>query len=565
MCSSGNAPGLALRMTANSAVSNQTLSPYIIICDAGSTGTRLYVYKKKVAPDVGNIGLRGGPISSTVTTLAPNDEPPESSLDIHIQVGKKVKPGLSEQEPSSVIDYILPSLLDAVGMIPPKYHAMTPLFVYATGGMRLLPEQHQIKLYDGLVTGLLSNKKVPFLIKRGNFRTIEGADEGYFAVLAVNYLAGRLGSDLRVLLQESSTQTNHTGGKSIAEYVDTRLSILGALDLGGASAQIVFYAPDQKSESFDRHGLLHRNVRREDFFSKSLLGFGSIPMRDKLESYVVARAQQEKNSTIMTMMDGGEEIIAVSNPCYFQGYSKNRSNIALIGSGDGKKCMQNFNDIISKQITDAGNHTHDLLGARYPSVRGDFYAMTLYYSNICFVRDVLDELIQSNETLSPKKEEYIRMQELLTVSNPSLESLLAATHVVCNWRYEFLEEHSSAYSGLTSPEKMPYRCLEFSYIVVLLQHFDFFHDDNCVHFVNDIRNQTLEWSLGAFLDIMNSNEKTAKITNRLQNSQESPSITKMPMLYLMLFVTGYVICIFRNLKLKKVHTESPEKGGVKLS
>lgn len=510
-------------------------SPYLVICDAGSTGTRIYVYNH-VAPSVG-FGLRGVPSSSKVTPTIPVDKQLESPLDIHIQMGRKVKPGLSEQAPSSVADYILPSILDVVDMIPTKYHSNTPLVVYATGGMRMLPERQQKDIYDGLVAGLSSNKNVPFRIKRENFRTIEGSDEGYFAVLAVNYLAGRLGSDLRILAQKSSTQS-----------IDTGSPVLGALDLGGASAQVAFYIADNKSESFDRHvrsKTLHRYVQREDFFSKSLLGFGTEPIRDKLELYVATQAQKEENSKILTLMDKGEEEegIHVANPCYFRGYKTKRSNNTThIGIGDGEKCMQNLNHIISKQIGDADNDYHDPLGAYHPSVQGDFYAMALYYYTFDFVRAVLDDLIQANEMLSPEKETYVQMQEQLAVSNPSLESLRAAANIVCSWRYEFLLEHKNVFIELTSLEKLPHRCLEFSHIIILLQKLGFFQEDNRVHFVHIIRNQTAEWTLGAFLDIMNNNQKVTSITN----DQGSLSFIGVPMYPILLLVAGFVFFALRK-------------------
>ena len=104
-----------------------------------------------------------------------NDGSPEDvPLDVRIQVGKKVEPGLSEQQLSSVAAYLLPSLLEAVDMVPPQHRARTPLVVYATGGMRLRPPGRRRELFDALVDGLARPEAaVPFLIRRDNFRTID--------------------------------------------------------------------------------------------------------------------------------------------------------------------------------------------------------------------------------------------------------------------------------------------------------------------------------------------------------------------------------------------------------
>ena len=344
-------------------------SPYAILCDAGSTGTRLYVYYKSGGASM----LRG-----SASSVGDDNHDEKRQDDVHTQVGLKVKPGLSALAPSAVADYLLPSLLEARGMIPSEHHSTTPVYVYATAGMRLLPEKDQQDLYDALADGL-EESIVPFRIDRENFRTIDGDDEGYFAALSVNYLSKRLGSDLII---------RHPGTDgSIA------MSLLGALDLGGASAQIVFHASDDRRRlhktgvrgggvrNFSPHQ--RRPVKREDFFSMSLLGYGADPIHEGLDSYITRKteryllARRQLNSD-----DGGkgeEAVAVVQNPCYFRGYDARINNVTHVGTGDGEKCLECLNAVIEQNDgseCNSGDYC-DLLGSEHPHVRGEFYAMTL--------------------------------------------------------------------------------------------------------------------------------------------------------------------------------------------
>ena len=69
-------------------------SPYVILCDAGSTGTRLYVY---------SLPPFGQHTSSNPTDL------PYNMHAVQIQEGPKIKPGLSAQTPETTPTYLLPA------------------------------------------------------------------------------------------------------------------------------------------------------------------------------------------------------------------------------------------------------------------------------------------------------------------------------------------------------------------------------------------------------------------------------------------------------------------------
>jgi guanosine-diphosphatase len=182
---------------------------YAVVCDAGSTGTRAYVYS-----------LAAG-----------------AGARVQAQRAAKVKPGLSTfgSRPSEAVDYLMELVADATPLVPAHLRSRTPLFVRATAGMRLLPSDQQQAVYDALFEGLRARQGpgggCPFVIRRENFATLTGDEEGFFGLLAVNYLKDTLGPDL-LPATAAATSGGGLGGRP--------RGIIGALDLGGSSTQISF-------------------------------------------------------------------------------------------------------------------------------------------------------------------------------------------------------------------------------------------------------------------------------------------------------------------------------------
>lgn len=61
--------------------------------------------------------------------------------------------------------------------------------------MRLLSEEQQEIIWNELYEAL-SHQSFPFILNRNNLRTIDGKAEAYYAVIATNFIAGRIGIDL---------------------------------------------------------------------------------------------------------------------------------------------------------------------------------------------------------------------------------------------------------------------------------------------------------------------------------------------------------------------------------
>ena len=598
--------------SAAAAAPSPSPSPYVILCDAGSTGTRLYVYS---LPPFGQH-----------TSSNPADLPYDMHA-VQIQEGPKIKPGLSAQTPETAPTYLLPAFEAALEMIPPEHHAGTPVYVYATAGMRLLDARLQEDIYDALAEGLRSHPDVvPFRVDRENLGTIDGTDEGYFAALAVNYLGGVIGSDLVTLpatpeqgsdglpdrndLDRDRRRLSWFGSKrgSAQGANNNHRTLLGALDLGGASAQIVFdsstLSPShrrrlQEAVEHQNHyqqqqyqqqlpvGMDNRNrpralasaadpapfegglrgaspeadgtismgtgagasasgrsISRNDFFSLSLLGYGGERMRDSIDAYLEELHQQrsgqrrrrlqaanlrpmrqrraamaqrllKKNKNKDENNDGTQADPqadgGIDNPCYPPGYTVTLpSGHTHVGTGQGDVCMEHLDAVMERNAQgscDPGQFCVDLLGPGIePPVQETFFAFTLFSYPLNFARDVIQKIKDDNDGKLPKGKPYKdlhRIDKQLQEDNPDIKTLRDVTSAACSWDYPYLVE------ALPGEDRVAFRCMELGLATTLLAKFGFPEDGHNVHFTDEIGGASAEWTLGAYLHLLNHDGKNA--------------------------------------------------------
>ena len=179
---------------------NVDLNQYAIVVDAGSSGSRAYLYFWP--PHTGN--------PRDLLKISPlTDESGEPLV-------KKATPGLSSfaDDPGAVMGYMRPLLDFASDLIPPSHHQHTHLYVLATAGMRLLTKEEQAAILKELETGIKAEYDFDF--RDDSLEVISGRQEGIYQWLAVNYILDRF---------ENGEQT------------------VGALDMGGASMQIAMEVP----------------------------------------------------------------------------------------------------------------------------------------------------------------------------------------------------------------------------------------------------------------------------------------------------------------------------------
>ncbi|XP_029608865.1 ectonucleoside triphosphate diphosphohydrolase 6 isoform X2 [Salmo trutta] len=225
-------PRLGLSGSPNRPTSSEVVSgrfQYGVMFDAGSTGTRIHVFKFQ---------------------LEDNEAP-----KLAHETFRAIKPGLSAyaDDPEKCKEGILELLEVAQDNIPSSVWSSTPLVLKATAGLRLLPGEKATHLLDRVREVFVES---PFLSRGDSVSIMDGTDEGISAWITVNFLIGGLHS--------SDTPT------------------VGMLDLGGGSTQITFSPQDEKTiqtspidymTSFQMFNSTHT------LYSHSYLGLGLMSAR----------------------------------------------------------------------------------------------------------------------------------------------------------------------------------------------------------------------------------------------------------------------------------------------
>ncbi|KAF8251632.1 hypothetical protein K440DRAFT_579151 [Wilcoxina mikolae CBS 423.85] len=243
---------------------------YGVVLDAGSSGTRLHIYRwddpiharKHASPEK----LRSIPNIKTKKKWT-----------------KKVKPGVStfHDKPDAVgHDHLAPLFEHALKEIPKSEIPNTPLFLLATAGMRLIKENERKRLLDEICT--YARRNTTFLLPDCglHIQVIPGETEGLYGWIAANYLLG--GFD---------DPKAHDHGKGHHTY--------GFLDMGGASAQIAF-APNATEATKHANDLKLLRMRRLDgqdleykVFVTTWLGFGVNEARKRYVNRLVEASAAE--------------------------------------------------------------------------------------------------------------------------------------------------------------------------------------------------------------------------------------------------------------------------------
>lgn len=245
-----------------------------IVCDAGSTGTRLYVYSLARKETI-------------VTAIE----------------GPKVKPGLSSfgGNPEGVPAYIAPLVAKAKTLVPLELHATTPFFVMATAGMRLIPHEQQEAIFDQMYRSFRMDE-FPFLVQRSNLAVIDGETEGFYGLLAANHLLHRIRPTLHPM----------------------HAALVGALDLGGSSTQVAFPIPGRTTQ--------FKALSPEDSYVHSYLGFGAELAREKVMAYAAQRPPGADGKVGCGCFFTGFEIPVKV------GDSGSGQTVTVTGTGDSKSC-----------------------------------------------------------------------------------------------------------------------------------------------------------------------------------------------------------------------------------
>ncbi|KAI1441095.1 nucleoside phosphatase family-domain-containing protein [Annulohypoxylon stygium] len=294
-----------------------------VILDAGSSGTRLHIYRwldsAKAVKDATYAELHSLPNIVTKDKWT-----------------KKIRPGISTfgEHPEDVGPDHLQELVErALDVIPDDKHADTPVFLMATAGMRLLPPTQQRAVITETCSYFRANTKFFLPDCDTHIQVIPGETEGLYGWIAANYLLG--GFD---------DPEGHAHGKNHHTY--------GFLDMGGASAQIAF-APN--ATVAEEHGndlkllrmrSLNGAPKEYKVFTSTWLGFGVNQARQR---YVKALIDE-------FLINGEHE---VPDPCLPRGLRTNEKGetikgtskeLELVGTGEFDECLRRTRPLLGKDV-----------------------------------------------------------------------------------------------------------------------------------------------------------------------------------------------------------------------
>ncbi|KAF2718909.1 hypothetical protein K431DRAFT_287233 [Polychaeton citri CBS 116435] len=284
-------PSVATSKCTRSYDKSKPLIQYALMIDAGSTGSRIHVYRfnncgptPELEDEIFKMTEKKPPPGSGLSSYDGDAEGAAKSLDVLLQV--------------------------AVENVPDKLKACTPVAVKATAGLRKLGEEKS-KAILAAVRYRLENV-YPFPVvsdEKGGVEVMDGKDEGVYAWITTNYLLGKIGGP------------DKTPSAAI-------------FDLGGGSTQIVFeptfkLAPDggmpEKMKEGDHKYLLSFGGRDFELYQHSYLGYGLMEARNNLHKIIV-QGMHDNNPDSTAWVSK-----PVINPCFAPGTSKKVA--VAMGSG----------------------------------------------------------------------------------------------------------------------------------------------------------------------------------------------------------------------------------------
>ncbi|CCK71103.1 guanosine diphosphatase KNAG_0G00460 [Huiozyma naganishii CBS 8797] len=236
---------------------------YVVMIDAGSTGSRVHVYEFDVC-----------------------SQPPALIKETF----EMLKPGLSsfDTDTQGAAKSLDPLLKIAMDTVPAKARSCTPVAVKATAGLRMLGEAKSDAILQAVRKSLENN--YPFAVVEGDGVSIMSGDqEGVYAWITTNYLLGNIGSG-------------------------SKLPTCAVFDLGGGSTQIVFEPTFPSKERLidgEHKYELEFNGENYDLYQFSHLGYGLMQGRNKINSVLVQNALEhgaiQKNDL--------KNVHTLSSPC----------------------------------------------------------------------------------------------------------------------------------------------------------------------------------------------------------------------------------------------------------
>lgn len=428
---------------------------YVVMIDAGSTGSRVHVYEFDTCYS-----------------------PPK----LNNEVFKMLKPGLSsfDTDTDGAAKSLDPLMKEAMTTIPEKQRSCSPVAVKATAGLRMLGEEKSKNILAAVREHL--EKNYPFPVVEGDGVSImNGDDEGAYAWITVNYLLGNIGS---------------------SEKIPTA----AVFDLGGGSTQIVF-EPSFKNGEKMVEGQHKREInfgdRDFELYQFSHLGYGLMAGRNKVNGLLVSNAIRSGKLS----KGGSTAKVTIDSPCVPPGSTAKDVEVKLengdvytvdfkgvettSGASVGFQCRA-LAEAILKKDADCKTAPCSFNGVHQPSLVRTFKESSDLYVFSFF---------------------YDRTNPLGMPSSFTLQELSDLARIVCNGETAWTSALSSIDGSVEKLQEEPQWCLDLSFQVALLHTGYDIPLQRELKTAKKIANNELGWCLGASLPLLDGKGWKCRIQN----------------------------------------------------
>jgi Golgi nucleoside diphosphatase len=271
---------------------------YLAMIDAGSSGCRAHIYR------YGKLGSLDGPLY-----VLPQHK------------SKKITPGLSSfaNNPQDA-GLSLAGLIDFMKeQVPEADWSVTPIWLKATAGLRILPSSQSEAILDSVRKFLLNSKNSPFYFRYSFARIIPGTEEGGFGWIAFNYLKKVIGP----------RRPKTVAAKPYA-----------VIEMGGASAQVSQLAPSvDDANKIPKEFRFSFDVEGEEYhlYTHSYLGYGAEQAMAQFDRLL-------KDSTKGSVSAVSPSSLAVvKDPCKhegFLGFRKERRQLSSSSPHHSRRALE---------------------------------------------------------------------------------------------------------------------------------------------------------------------------------------------------------------------------------
>lgn len=429
--------GILLLVVPNNDIKEPPEFMYGIVLDAGSSHTAMFIYKwpsdkqngTGIVSQYSECHAKGGGISSYAGVRGGAARSLEECME------------------------------KALKEIPKSRYKLTPVYLGATAGMRLLNISRPKESDEVLKEVGDKLKTYPFSFKGATI--LSGQEEGAYGWVTVNYLL-----------------ENYIKYGFVGQWLSPGRDTVGALDFGGASTQITFVTK-QTVENKDNLMKLRLYGRDYQIYTQSFLCYGRDQVLLKLLAHLITT--QGSDSSIV-------------HPCYPADYNhsmklgsvfdtpcnkrqtpyKPDDNLQIKGTGNYNQCMGNVSRLFSIDRCSYSKCSFD--GVFQPNITGNFMAFSAFFYTHSFLQKAAG----------------------ITITSPA--DLEDAVRVVCNMSFQEMSKMDKSQGN-----RLNDYCAVSVFVQVLLVNRYGFDDLSFPHisFQKKAGDTSVGWSLGYMLSLSN--------------------------------------------------------------